>query len=103
MVRQGGQSKFTNPQGGAAFKVHININARHHQVKNVDAKGGLVTIDLACDNGSVNQELTSFLKDLFNVKTKDIEILDGASALDKVVCVLGQSVEAINKILKTSV
>lgn len=101
MIRQG-QTKFTNPQGGAAFKVRVNFNAKHNGVKKIDKKAGLVTIDLTCKKTEINHELIAFLNHLLGVKPKEIEILDGATEADKVVCVLGQSVEFINQTLESS-
>lgn len=99
MIKQG-KAKFTNPQGGAAVKVRVNTKAKQNRVESVDLEGGLVTIDLKCGKGKVNEELSGFLCDLLDVKKKDIEILSGATPLDKVVCVLGQSVEVVNEALK---
>ena len=99
MIKQG-KAKFTNPQGGAAIKVRVNPKSKANSVHSVDAKGGLVTIDLACSQSDVNEELTVFLSKILEAEKQDIEILNGASALDKVVCVLGKPVESVNAALK---
>jgi uncharacterized protein YggU (UPF0235/DUF167 family) len=99
MIKQG-KAKFTNPQGGAAIKVYVNIKEKENRIKSVDHKSGLVTIDLVCGNNKINEELAEFLSGLLDAKTNEIEILDGATAMDKVVCVLGKPVELINAALK---
>jgi uncharacterized protein YggU (UPF0235/DUF167 family) len=99
MIKQG-QAKFTNPQGGAAIKVRVNVKAKEDRVKKVDAGAGLVTVELTCGKSEINTALTSFLAKVLGAQPSEIEILDGATSLDKVVCVLGHPVERINEALK---
>lgn len=99
MIKQG-KAKFSNPVGGAAIKVRVNTEAGKNRIKKVDTDSGLVTIDLVCDKDQINNELTSFLMQLLNAKKREIEILDSVTDADKVVCILGKSVEKLNTVLK---
>ena len=99
MVMQGKKAKFTNPQGGAAIKVRVNPKARINAIHSI-SRDGLVTIDLVGAQTAVNDELSAFLADLLHARQGEIEILEGATALDKVVCVIGKDVETVNNILK---
>ncbi len=99
MIKQG-QAKFTNPQGGAAIKVRVIVKAQKDRVKKVDAGTGLVTVELTCGKSEINSSLTNYLANVLSAQPGQIEILDGATALDKVVCVLGHPVEKINEALK---
>ena len=99
MIKQG-KAKFSNPAGGAAIKVRVNTKAKKNRIKKVDTESGLVIIDLTCDTGMINSELTSFLMHQLNAKKREIEILDSVTDADKVVCILGKSVEKINDALK---
>jgi len=95
-------TNFSNPRGGAAIKVQIIPESTHSRVKKI-SPDGLVILELAADQHSLNAVLQSFLSDLFDVPSDKLEVIEGSNHYDRLVCVLDLNVQTVNSALHNAI
>jgi uncharacterized protein YggU (UPF0235/DUF167 family) len=95
-------TNFSNPRGGAAIKVQIIPEAKQSRVKKI-SPDGLVILELAADQHSLNTALRNFLSDLFDISSDKLEVIEGGNHYDRLVCVLDLNVQAVNSALHNAV
>jgi len=99
MKREQDEKQFSNPMGGAALQIHVNLGAEKNCIRKISANG-LISIDLEnrqAGNTSVNKLLVDYLSKVLNVSQKQIEIIDGDNGDKKLICLLDIPVEVVNK------
>jgi uncharacterized protein YggU (UPF0235/DUF167 family) len=95
-------TNFSNPRGGAAIKVQVIPEAKQSRVKKI-SPDGLVILELAADQHSLNTALRSFLSDLFDISSDKLEVIEGSNHYDRLVCVLDLNVQTVNSALHNAV
>jgi len=87
--------RITHATGGAAFAVHVVPRASKNEISGLHGDAIKVRLTAPPVEGAANQALVKFLAERLGVPESCIEIISGAAARDKLVCVLGMSPEQL--------
>lgn len=89
--------EITNASGGAAFTVRVVTRASSTEVAGMQDDGVLKIRLTAAPNEDANQQLVQFLAETLGVSPKQIEIVAGASARDKLISIDGISPDILEE------
>jgi len=95
------RTQFTHPAGGSALHIKINPGAKENKIRRIDADGFML-IDISCSSASDergNANVIEFFSQLFNIPQRQIEIAGGAEGTEKLICIFGVSVDALNRVI----
>lgn len=90
-------------QRGEAVSFRVRVVPRASRDKVAGIMGGLVRIQLTAPpvEGAANKALISFLSSVLRVAKRDVEIVSGQAAREKVVSVSGLSPEEVEARLRS--
>lgn len=95
-------ANFSNPRGGAAIKVQVIPEAKSSRVKKISSDG-LVVLELAAGDASMNSTLREFLSELFGIPSNKLEVIEGSNHYDRLVCVLDLTVQEVSHALQMAI
>ncbi len=90
-------------QRGEAVAFRVRLVPRASRNKITDIQGGVVRIQLTAPpvDGAANEALVAFLSSVLRVAKRDVEIVSGQTAREKVVSVSGLSPEEVEARLRS--
>lgn len=83
--------KIREARGGSAFPVHVTPRSDRDEISGWHADMLRVRLTAAPVEGAANEALTRLLAKCLGVPKRNIEIIQGGSSRDKLVCVIGLS------------
>lgn len=89
-----------NGQTGAAITIRVTPRSRENQISEIMADGTVkVRLIASGPDDKLNSALLEFLAGLVGVKPTQLEIVAGASGMDKLVTITGLPASQVQKIL----
>lgn len=94
--------KLALKDGAVRFEVHAKPRAKKSKV--VGERGDAVEIALAAPpvDGAANEELVRFVAKVLQVRQRDIELVRGETSREKLLSVVGLTVEEIESRLRAA-
>jgi len=94
--------KLALKDGAVRFEVHAKPRAKKSKV--IGERGDAVEIALAAPpvDGAANEELVRFVAKVLEVRQRDIEVVRGETSREKLLAVVGLTVEEIESRLRAA-
>lgn len=94
--------RFTQPKSGAALSILVRLGAPQGCVERISEEG-VVIVGLPANDAKaeqINGALLELLEKVLGVKRSQLEIVAGKESAQKLVAIIGQSPEIVDKALR---